>query len=234
MRKDSQKNSAKFAIEHRDIPAGCFTSWLRRTRSLMIKENGSVVNCGSCNVCCTSSYFIHIRPEETRTLSKINKNLLFPAPGLPKGNLLMGHFQNGKCPMMVNNRCSIYAYRPLTCRIYDCRIFAAARILAGDENQAQINQRIKNWKFSYPTPSDRAAHSAVQAAAAFIMDHADCFPNESVPTNPSQLAILALKVYTVFLGDSPARSNPEIAKAIMEANERFESRRITYGAQSEH
>ena len=46
-----------------------------------------------------------------------------------------------------------------------------------------------------------------------------------MPTNPSQLAILALKVYKVFLRPDDMPPDSEVAKAIMEANERFEARR---------
>jgi Fe-S-cluster containining protein len=216
-----------------DLPAGCFSSWLRRTRSTLVKENGVYVPCGECRACCTSSYFIHIRPEEKETKARINKKLLFPAPVLPKGNVLLGYVKNGCCPMLINDRCSIYEHRPLTCRSYDCRIFTAAGIAAGDADKALINQRVKRWKFSYPTRLDRDQHAAVQAAAKFIQERAECFPGGAVPTNLSQLAILALKVYKVFLrrdddsgktGQMPPDS--EVAKAVMEANERFEARRI--------
>jgi len=81
---------AEDMTEQQDLPAGCFSSWLRRTRSALVKENGVSVHCGECNSCCTSSYFIHIRPEETQTLARINRKLLFPAPGLPKGECAFG------------------------------------------------------------------------------------------------------------------------------------------------
>ncbi len=219
--------------EQQDLPAGCFSSWLRRTRSALVKEKGVNVHCGECKACCTSSYFIHIRPEENQTLARINKKLLFPAPGLPKGNVLLGYDQNGRCPMLIDGRCSIYEHRPLTCRNYDCRIFTAAGIAAGDDDEALINQRIQRWKFSYPTRRDRDQHSAVQAAAMFLRERAECFPGGAVPSNPSQLAILAIKVYKVFLkhDDDSGKTGQvypdiEAAKAIMEANEKFEARRI--------
>jgi Fe-S-cluster containining protein len=215
-----------------DLPAGCFSSWLRRTRLALVKENGADVPCGECNACCKSSYFIHIRPEEIRTLARINRKLLFPAPGLPKGNVLLGYDQNGCCPMLIDGKCSIYEHRPLTCRIYDCRIFTAVGIAAGEDDKTLITQHIRRWKFSYPTERDRDQHSAVQAAAKFLRERAECFPSGQVPGNSSQLAILALKVYGVFLKDNnePGKtgrvaSDIEVANAIMEVNEKFEARR---------
>jgi uncharacterized protein len=211
--------------EQQDLPAGCFSSWLRRTRRALVKENGADVNCGECNACCTSSYFIHIRPEETQTLTRIPRKLLFAAPGLPKGNVLLGYDENGRCPMLIDDKCSIYEHRPLTCRNYDCRIFTAAGIAAGDDDKALITQRIRRWKFSYSTQRDLNRHSAVQAAAMFLREHAERFPAGIVPSNSSQLAIFAIKVYGVFLkyNDESGKTGRdiEVAKAIMEANEKF-------------
>ncbi len=220
--------------EQQDLPAGRFSSWLRRTRSAQIKENGVDVPCGECNACCRSSYFIHIRPEEIQTLTRIPRELLSAAPFLPEGNVLLGYDENGRCPMLIDDRCSIYEHRPRTCRNYDCRIFPAAGIAAGDDDKALIAQRIRRWKFIYPTKLDRNRHSAVQAAAMFLREHAECFPDGAIPSNLTQLAVLAIKVYDVFLkyndkSCKTGRVSPDlkVAKAVMEANEKFEARRKT-------
>jgi Fe-S-cluster containining protein len=212
-----------------DLPAGGFSSWLRRTRRALRIEGGTRVDCGGCSVCCSSSYFIHIRPEETRTLGRIPKGLLAKAPGLPKGNVVLGYDQNGRCPMLTGGGCSIYARRPLTCRMYDCRVFAAAGIAAGGEDKAGITRRAGRWKFSYPTRLDRDEHAAVKAAATFIQEHAKCFPREALPGNPSQLAILAIKAYDVFLkkdgraaGSERISTDVEVAQAIVQASRKFE------------
>jgi Fe-S-cluster containining protein len=234
MCKDSKLLGGEDITKLQELPAGSFSSWLRRIRYALIKENGADVPCGECNACCKSSYFIHIRPEETQTLIHIPKQLLFAAPFLPKGNVLLGYDENGCCPMMINDQCSIYEHRSITCRNYDCRIFTAAGIEAGDDDKAQISERIRRWQFSYPTKRDRDQHSAVQAAAKFLQEHAECFPGGAVPNNASQLAILALKVYDVFLKNNDEAcettgrvfSDLEVAKAIMVANERFEARRV--------
>ena len=166
-----------------------------------------------------------------KTLARIPRRLLFPTPGLPRGNVLLGYDEHGRCPMLIDDKCSIYEHRPITCRNYDCRIFPAAGIRAGDDDKALITQHIKRWKFSYLTRRDHNQHSAVQAAAKFLRDHAECFPAGAVPSNSTQLAILAIKVYDVFLkhdnesgktGRVP--SDLEVAKAVMEANEKFEAR----------
>lgn len=188
--------------------------------------------CGKCNGCCRSSYFIHVRPDETETLARIPRELLFPAPQLPEGNVLLGYDENGRCPMLIHDHCSIYEDRPLACRNYDCRIFPAAGIDAGGADKALIAQHIRRWKFSFPTERDHDQHSAVQAAARFLRKHAERFPAGFVPSNPTQLAVLAIKVYDVFLGDGgkfieTGRISPdfEAAKTIMEARKKFESGR---------
>ncbi|NPV91020.1 MAG: YkgJ family cysteine cluster protein [Firmicutes bacterium] len=214
-----------------DLPAGGFSSWLRRTRSALARGDGMEVPCGGCSVCCRSSYFIHIRPEEGETLSRIDKKLLFPAPGLPRGNVLLGYFEEGSCPMLVDDRCSIYRHRPATCRGYDCRVFAAAGIEAGGEDKALITRQVQRWRFSYPTQRDRDRHEAVKAAAGFLREREECFPPGTVPKNEAQLAVMAVKVYRVFMkrAKTPERAgcrstDTALAGAVMKALERFGAR----------
>lgn len=215
-----------------ELPAGDFSVWLGDIRHALLQDQGMEVPCGDCRACCKSSHFIHIRPGEKETLNRINKKLLFQAPGLPKGNKLLGYFENGHCPLLISDRCSIYEHRSKTCRAYDCRIFAAAGIDAGDSNKELVNERVRAWRFSYPGQQDLDQHAAVQNAARFIREHASCFPDGNVPRDPSQLAILAIKVYNVFLNNIPGagtvRSDSEIAREVMEANEAFEARRSEY------
>ena len=213
----------------RDLPAGGFSSWLRRAWSALVDESGADVPCGGCSACCTSSHFIHIRPEEAQTLARIPRELLFAAPGQPKGTMLLGYDEQGRCPMLTGDGCSIYEHRPLTCRTYDCRVFAAAGIAA---DRAQITQRARRWKFTYPTGDDRAQHAAVQAAARFVRERAEWFPGGAVPGDPAQVAVLALKVSGVFLERTgePGKAgrvppDAEVAKAVVKANEQFEARR---------
>lgn len=187
-----------------DLPAGVFSSWLRRTRNDLSAQEGADVPCGECTACCHSSYFIHIGPEETETLTRIPEELLFEAPGQYEGTVLLGYGEDGQCPMLVDEKCSIYEHRPQTCRNYDCRIFPAAGIAPAEDDKALITRRTRRWKFDYPGLDDRTEHAAVQAAARFLRERADCFADE-IPTNAIQLAILALKVYHVFLQIHDAR-----------------------------
>ena len=211
------------------LSAGDFSTWLSQLRHAHMTGGDIDVNCGECIGCCTSSYFIHIGPDEKQTVKRIPTELLFPAPGLPKGHVLMGYDKHGSCPMLVDSKCSIYKDRPLTCRQYDCRIFAAVGTAAVEKDKAQINEQAERWEFSYPTNQDRDEHMAVQKALAFFQEHKDSFPENIVPTNPSQLALFAVKVYEVFLaGKESAESMNEspdyIARAIMAADKTVKSK----------
>jgi Fe-S-cluster containining protein len=208
-----------------DCPAGDFSLWLEHTRDALISNSGVDVDCGECKACCSSSYFIHISPEETGVLSRIDRRILFPAPGLAKGNVLLGYREDGSCPMMNGGTCSIYEHRPLTCRNYDCRIFAAAGIDAGGVEKMNITARVRRWMFSFPGEKDRAEFGAVQSAAAFIREHSGCFPSGVAPKNPSLLAVMAIKVYGVFMipdGDDESRTVSETVSAVILESDRFE------------
>jgi Fe-S-cluster containining protein len=232
MREDTNPPVASNVNEQQDLPAGDFSSWLRRVRRALLVEDGAEVDCGGCDACCSSSCFIHIRPEETLCLDRINRDLLAAAPGLPPGHVVLGYDKQGRCPMLVAGRCSIYEQRPLTCCNYDCRVFAAAGITAGDRSKARISQRVKRWRFTYPTRGDQDEHEAVRAAANFIREHAGSFPGGNIPTEPGQLAIVAIKAYEVFLPkyedlQQSARvlSDAEVASAVVDACRAFDAMR---------
>jgi uncharacterized protein len=208
------------------IPAGDFSSWLNHIRQALRSHEGMEVLCGDCRACCTSSYFIHIAPNKTQTLAKIPKELLFPAPGLPKGNVLLGYDEKGHCPMFVDGECSIYECRPQTCRDYDCRIFPATGLSEG-RDKPLINEQATRWQFDFPTEQDRKSFAALQNASKFLRKYPELFPDGFIPKNSTQLAILAINVYKIFLNETDEPKNHDQAKkisvAVMNAYKRFES-----------
>ncbi len=189
------------AADDADLDAGNFSVWVGEMQAALRGERDSVVPCGGCTACCTSSQFVHIAPDETDTLEHIPAALLFPAPRMPRGHVLMGYDERGHCPMLVENQCSIYEHRPATCRTYDCRVFPAAGVEVEGDDKALIAQRTRRWRFDFPTAADRIRHGAVKAAAAFVRDHRDAVPAERVPSNPTQLAVLAIEMHGSFLRD---------------------------------
>jgi Fe-S-cluster containining protein len=201
-----------------DLPAGNFSEWLRNMRSALAGDGGMDVACGDCVGCCTSSYYIKVRSKESRALAAIDPRHLDPEP-TAAGDRIMGFDSNGHCHLFANGGCSIYADRPDTCRTYDCRVFAAVGMPAGGDDKAVINERVARWRFDYPSESDRREQGAVRAAADYLRQHPVRFPNGRVPSRPSDIAVLAVKTYRVFL-DPPA-NDPDIARAIVEANREF-------------
>jgi Fe-S-cluster containining protein len=190
------------------LAAGEFAVWLRGTEALLQAGEGTAdVPCGACRGCCRSSMFIHIRPEEKETLSRIPRALLFPAPGLPKGHVLMGYDAKGECPMFRENACSIYEARPQTCRNYDCRIFAATGIAVDPTAQPEIARRVREWAFTYDEVS-RGEHGKVREAAEFLAGNRELFPTGSLPSYPVQLAALAVSIYRLF-GELREKSGAE-------------------------
>jgi uncharacterized protein len=207
------------------VPAGSFSQWLHGTEaSLRSGAGGADVPCGTCRGCCRSSMFIHVGPGETRSIQRIPRALLFPAPGQPKGHVLMGYSDQGKCPMLVDNQCSIYEDRPQTCRDYDCRLFAATGVSVEHRDQPEIADRVKQWVFEYETEESREEHKIVKQAAAFLEKNRDLFPQGMLPSYPVQLAALAVNIYRLFseratntLVDTQAPSDAFIVHAIVTA-----------------
>jgi hypothetical protein len=162
-----------------NLPAGRFSTWLRDIRNSLAEGIGMNVPCGECDACCRSSYFIHIKSNETRTLHRIPKELLFPAPLLPHGHMVLGYDKHGRCPMLVSNKCAINKFRPSTCRSFDCRILAATGLaVKGNDLIARQAQR---WDFSFPTKRDRILLSAVHAATSFLEKYPDCIQDNLAP-----------------------------------------------------
>jgi uncharacterized protein len=177
-----------------DIPAGGFASWLSAMQAALRGEADAAVPCGACTACCTSSQFVPIGADETDTLAHIPAELLFPAPRLPKGNVLLGYDERGHCPMLADGRCTIYEHRPRTCRAYDCRIFAATGLDIGadDETKDPIAHRVRQWHFTFPTDDDHRRRAAVHTAVRTVR-----------ASSVTQLAVAAIERHEEFLDHSP-------------------------------
>ena len=141
-------------------------TWRRQMRAVLRDGGDSDVGCGTCSACCTSSQFVHIDPTETNALAVIPPELLFPAPGMAAGHLLLGYDERGHCPMLVGGRCSIYVNRPQACRTYDCRVFAAAGVELDDERTTAVAAQVRRWQFQFSSAADRDELEQVRAAAA--------------------------------------------------------------------
>jgi uncharacterized protein len=210
-----------------DLPAGEFSTWLVGVQAAIAGGADSAVPCGDCTGCCTASQFVHVGPDEADTLAHIPRELLFPAPGLPQGHQLMGYDERGHCPMLVDGACSIYEHRPRTCRVYDCRVFAAAGIdpevdRAAVDGGIEIARRARRWVFDHPTALDQARHDAVRAAAAFLDGPRAVSAGVPVGLGATRRAVLAVEVHGAFLTPDPATGtatvvepDPEVVRAAL-------------------
>lgn len=174
-------------MEDEPIHAGPFSAWLDEIAGALRGERDSDVPCGTCTACCTSSQFVHIGPDETDALAHIPKALRFPAPGLPKGHVLLGYDEHGQCPMLNDAGCSIYEHRPRTCRTYDCRVFPATGI-EPDADKPLIAARARRWRFDFETDDDRSQQDALRAGAPELAER------ERPPT-ATRHAVLTLEAF---------------------------------------
>jgi Fe-S-cluster containining protein len=167
------------------LPAGDFRSWMGELAAALRGEGDTDVACGSCVGCCSSSQFILVEAHESDALAHIPSQLLFPAPRMPKGSMLLGYDEHGRCPMLSDQGCTIYEHRPRTCRTYDCRVFPAAGVFPDEPEKVLITERARQWQFSYAEDADQALHQQVLAAAAAVRR------SESLPATP--VAVRAVK-----------------------------------------
>jgi Fe-S-cluster containining protein len=181
------------------VRAGALGPWLDELRAALDGRGDTDVPCGECTACCTSSQFVHIAPDETDALAHIPKALLFPAPMAPKGHVLMGYDEHGRCPMLVDNRCSIYEHRPRTCRVYDCRVFNATGV-APDADKPAIAARAARWVFDLDADADAARAAALRAAAGFVGTDPDA---QALGVNGNRHAVLAVRLADHFLPEPP-------------------------------
>lgn len=84
--------------------------------------------------------------------------------------MLLGYDASGRCPLLVDDRCSIYEDRPRTCRTYDCRVFVAAGV---EPDKPRIAARVRSWERPFRYDEGSGAEEAlaeVRRAAAEIDD----------------------------------------------------------------
>jgi hypothetical protein len=112
---------------------------------------------------------------------------------------VLGYDADGRCAMLVDGACSIYAHRPRACRTYDCRVFAAAGVEV-DDATPELARRVARWRFSHPAPIDRHQQDAVEATAAFIRDDHELAADGLRPRSTADLAVLAIAVHEVAVG----------------------------------
>jgi Fe-S-cluster containining protein len=148
------------------LAAGEFSAWLDEMRSALRERTEMAVPCGDCTACCRSGHFVHVDADETDSLARIPRELLFAAPGGAPGDMILGYDEQGRCPMLVDERCSIYDHRPRACRTYDCRVFAATGFDLEGEAKPLVAERVARWRFQFHSDAARAAFDELHVSAA--------------------------------------------------------------------
>ena len=191
--------------------AGDISAWLVSTEATARGDADADVDCDGCTGCCASSQFVHVGPDETAALDAIPSELLFPAPGLPDGYLLMGHDERGRCPMLGDDGCTIYASRPVTCRAFDCRVFAATGV-DPDPAKPLIADPASCWAFTADDERGAAELAALRSAAAFVERHRDDPLFAAARHSATGHAVLAVEIHERFIGEQ--RPDAEVIEAL--------------------
>jgi hypothetical protein len=202
------------------VQAGPFGEWLSHMRAVLRGESDANVPCGDCIGCCVSSYPIPLRPEDVRARAEVPEQFLLGTMASGE-RWMMGFREDGCCPFMNGRQCDIYADRPQTCRDYDCRIYAAAGLVP-DGDRKIIEQRVQEWEFSFTTDAERADAAAVRRAAQFIRANAVLFPAAARAGSATAAAVLAVKVYTLFLDPEPTSASRETVSRVLEEIRAFD------------
>lgn len=181
------------------IDAGRLSTWIPAIARALDGTAPADVPCGTCNACCTSSQFVHIGPDETETLARIPRALLFKAPGLPKGHVVMGYDEKGHCPMFQEGRCAIYAHRPRTCRTYDCRVLTATGLARSVEHEA-IRARAARFVFDHESDDDRALDDALTRTRGALAKAGVTLET----ARATRLAVLVTEMHDLAVARDPA------------------------------
>ena len=117
----------------------------------------------------------------------------------------MGYDEHGHCPMLVEDRCSIYEHRPRTCRVYDCRVFPATGIAP---DRAAIAEQSERWVFR----GDQSARASLSAAASYLEDPPRDLTVANAVPHATGMAVAAIRIHRLFRDGSPSAA--EVAAAL--------------------
>lgn len=203
------------------VDAGQFGEWLAAMRAVLRGERDADVPCGECVGCCVSSYPIPLRPGDARARAEVPEAFLLGST-VAGERWMMGFREDGRCPFMNAGKCDIYAERPRTCRDYDCRIYAAAGLLP-DGHRSVIEQRVREWQFTFGSDDERLQAVAVRRAAQFIRDNQLLFPAGVRAASATAAAVLAVKTFALFMAEEPLPPAPEMAQRVLAAARAFDA-----------
>ena len=112
------------------------------------RESGQAsVPCGGCTACCRDPAMpIDLAEDEVGRYAEAVQDETKRSWSLRKR-------ADGSCVYLIDDRCSIYADRPSSCRMYDCRAHLLGMPLS--ENRKVVNDAVMQWQHpTTPTVTD--------------------------------------------------------------------------------
>ncbi len=149
---------ARFARERRKVVAAHkrYGAGLPAT----IDEQTAEVPCNGCTGCCRSNLNVRLYPQEGGEGLDLRTD--------PEGYRWLRKNTDGSCIHLVDNRCSVYAQRPVVCRAFDCRSFAVAAIAGSDPDQKPMWDAVRRWEPEFKTREDFEALNAARIKATSL------------------------------------------------------------------
>lgn len=144
-------------------PSGSLTRFLRHLET-GLKKVSVETPCGSCTACCRDpELHVDLTPEETEIFPSVEK----------LGRRVLPRQENGECINLIEGKCVVYANRPRSCRIYDCRYHLLGLPLSND--CTIMKEAVAQWEpFRLPTTEDKTAFVAI---CALVLDIAKRDPS---------------------------------------------------------
>lgn len=130
---------------------GSLATFLRTAAKISPAQPDSHTPCNGCDTCCHSVFTrISLTPEEQVRF----------------GVEFFDMTEKGRCPYMGDTGCEIYAQRPQTCRMFDCRQLTACEVVREEIGgipplpNPQLNALAQKWAFKPLSAEDRLAAKA--------------------------------------------------------------------------
>ena len=124
------------------------------------------VPCNGCTACCYSPR-VKVDPARERPEDLLHLDLIpAPEPCVP-GGMMLRKRPDGACVHLGPNGCAVHQHRPRACRIYDCRISAAAGLY---ETHGEAKHQAPEWVCEQATAEDRAMAAALMLCAKEYVD----------------------------------------------------------------
>ncbi len=131
-------------------PTGSLATFLRKLDQV-IKRKQADVPCNGCTACCREPLLdVELTDAEAQRLKSHQDE---------KGWKLDKQ-ADGSCVYLIDNRCSIYAERPVTCKSYDCRFHLLGTPISHE--MTTLIEAVQEWEpFKLPTVEDKIANICI-------------------------------------------------------------------------